>query len=76
MENAYAEYGEAVRLLGVVTRDDPTVADDFASSVGMTYPHAVDADGALLDALGIPGLPVTPRPRSCRAHHRETGRSD
>ena len=43
----------------MATRDDPTVAADFVSSIRVTYPHAVDVDGALLDSLGIPGLPVT-----------------
>ncbi|RBY97534.1 TlpA family protein disulfide reductase [Blastococcus sp. TF02-8] len=59
IENASKEYGDEIRFLGVVTRDDPAVAADFASAIGAAYPHAVDAEGTLLDSVGVPGLPVT-----------------
>lgn len=59
LQDAFEEHGAEVRFLGIVTRDEPSVAIDFASSIGVTYAHVVDADGALLDRLGVPGLPVT-----------------
>lgn len=59
LQDAFEEDGDQIRFLGIVTRDEPSVAIDFASTIGADYPHAVDTDGALLDALGVPGLPVT-----------------
>ena len=59
LQDAFEQHGEQIRFLGIVTRDKPSVARDFASTVGAKYPHAVDTAGALLDTLGVPGLPVT-----------------
>ena len=59
LQQAFEDYGREVRFLGVVTRDEPAVAADFAAAIGVGYPHAVDADGALLNSLSVPGLPVT-----------------
>ena len=59
LQEAFEDYGGDVRFLGVVTRDDPATAADFAAAIGVEYPHAVDANGALLNSLSVPGLPVT-----------------
>lgn len=59
LQQAFEAHGQTVRFLGVATRDDPAVAAEFVSATGVTYPHAVDRAGALLDELGLPGLPVT-----------------
>lgn len=56
---AFADNGDAIRFLGINTRDEPAAAREFAAEIGVPYPHAVDADGALLTRLGLPGLPVT-----------------
>ena len=59
LQQAFEQHGERFRFLGVATRDTPAIAADFVSGIGVAYPHAVDADGELLTALGVPGLPVT-----------------
>ena len=59
LQQSFEDDGGAVRFLGVVTRDTAAAAADFAAAIGVGYPHAVDADGALLNSLGVPGLPVT-----------------
>ena len=59
LQEAFDKQGEDIRFLGVVTRDDARPAIEFATDMGIQYPHAVDREGALLDSLGVPGLPVT-----------------
>ena len=59
LEEAFERQGEEIRFLGVVTRDDAETAIELAADLGIGYPHAVDPEGALLDSLGVPGLPVT-----------------
>lgn len=59
LQQAFAEHGQDIRFLGVVTRDEPAVAADVAAATGVTYPSVVDVDGTLLTQLGVPGLPVT-----------------
>ncbi|RZU30697.1 TlpA family protein disulfide reductase [Blastococcus saxobsidens] len=59
LQEAYARHREQVRFLGVDVQDDPDAARWFLAEHDIDYPHAVDADGALLRELGIRGLPVT-----------------
>ncbi len=59
LAQAFGERGEAIRFLGINTRDDTGSAADFLSTTGVTYAQAVDAKGELLADLGLPGLPIT-----------------
>jgi cytochrome c biogenesis protein CcmG/thiol:disulfide interchange protein DsbE len=59
LQDAYVRHGDRVRFLGVDVQDDAEAARWFLDEFGITYPHAVDSDGALLRALGMRGLPVT-----------------
>jgi thiol-disulfide isomerase/thioredoxin len=51
--------GDRVRVLGVVSKDGVPQATSFAADAGATFPTAFDADGALMDGLGIRALPYT-----------------
>ena len=59
LQAAHQQYGERVQFLGVDTKDTTDSAADFLGVVGVTYPQVSDADGELLNHLGLPGLPVT-----------------
>ncbi len=59
LQAAHERYGERVQFLGVDTKDTTDSAADFLGVVGVTYPQVADADGELLNHLGLPGLPVT-----------------
>ena len=51
--------GDRVRVLGVVSKDGVPQATSFAADAGATFPTAFDADGELMDGLGIRALPYT-----------------
>lgn len=51
--------GERVRVLGVVSKDGVPQATSFAADAGATFPSAFDAEGELMDGLGIRALPYT-----------------
>ena len=51
--------GDRVRVLGVVSKDGVPQATSFAADAGATFPSAYDADGELMDGLGIRALPYT-----------------
>ena len=51
--------GDRVRVLGVVSKDGVRQATSFAADAGVTFPSAFDADGELMDGLGIRALPYT-----------------
>lgn len=59
LQEAYARHGEQVRFLGVDVQDEAEAARWFLAEHNIDYPHAVDADGELLQELGVRGLPVT-----------------
>ncbi|WP_254781918.1 TlpA disulfide reductase family protein [Modestobacter sp. DSM 44400] len=59
LQDAYVQYGEQVRFLGVDTQDDPEAAGSFLADLDIGYPHVVDPSGQLLRELGVRGLPVT-----------------
>jgi thiol-disulfide isomerase/thioredoxin len=46
-------------VLGVATDDTDTAARAFAAEMGIDYPAGLDESGAIADAFGVPGLPVT-----------------
>jgi cytochrome c biogenesis protein CcmG/thiol:disulfide interchange protein DsbE len=51
--------GERIRVLGVVSKDGVPQATSFAADAGATFPSAFDADGEVMDGLGIRALPHT-----------------
>jgi thiol-disulfide isomerase/thioredoxin len=51
--------GDRVRVLGVVSKDGVPQATSFAADAGATFPTAFDAEGKLMDGLGIRALPYT-----------------
>jgi thiol-disulfide isomerase/thioredoxin len=51
--------GDRLRVVGVVSKDGVGPATSFAADAGATFPSAFDADGALMDALGLRALPYT-----------------
>ncbi len=54
------DIGDAVRFVGVNTKDDPDVAADLLESTGVRFEQLYDPDGELLRRLGtVQGLPVT-----------------
>ncbi|GGJ97127.1 hypothetical protein GCM10010123_28920 [Pilimelia anulata] len=55
----YADRHRGVRVVGVVTEDDPALAADLGREAGIRFPQLVDRAGALKRAVGAPGLPVT-----------------
>ena len=59
LQDAFAQYGEQVRFLGVDTQDSPEAAASFVADLQVGYPHVLDPEGELLAALGVRGLPVT-----------------
>jgi len=59
LQAAHVQYGGRVQFLGVDTKDTTDSAADFLDVVGVTYPQVSDADGELLNHLGLLGLPVT-----------------
>ena len=59
LQSSYEQYGSTVQFLGVDTQDATGPAAELLTEIGVTYPQVVDLDGALLDHLRVPGLPVT-----------------
>jgi thiol-disulfide isomerase/thioredoxin len=51
--------GDRVRVLGLVSKDGVGQATSFAADAGATFPSAFDADGQLMDDLGLRALPYT-----------------
>ena len=51
--------GDRVRVLGVVSKDGIGQSTSFAADAGATCPSAFDADGRLMDDLGLRALPYT-----------------
>lgn len=54
-----ARRSNEVGFLGVDTRDDVELAGALLEELGVTYPQVVDAEGTVLEATRVPGLPVT-----------------
>jgi thiol-disulfide isomerase/thioredoxin len=54
-----AAAGDRLRVLGLVSKDGVGPATSFAADAGATFPSAYDADGALMDDLGLRALPYT-----------------
>jgi cytochrome c biogenesis protein CcmG/thiol:disulfide interchange protein DsbE len=60
LEQAYQSYRDrGVVLLGVDVREDAATVQTFAAQTGMTFPLAVDADGAVSDQYQVRGIPTT-----------------
>lgn len=59
LQSNYLRYGAGVQFVGVNTMDDTPAAGEFLLEVGVTYPQVVDADGAVLNHVRVPGLPVS-----------------
>lgn len=59
LQEAFEDHGDTVRFLGVDTRDTAAAALSFLSDSGVGYPQVADVDAALLEDLGVPGLPIT-----------------
>ncbi|GGK11682.1 hypothetical protein GCM10010124_00400 [Pilimelia terevasa] len=55
----FADRTPGVRVLGVVTSDNPDWAGDLGRDLGVRFPQLVDRTGALQRALGAVGLPAT-----------------
>jgi thiol-disulfide isomerase/thioredoxin len=49
--------GSRLLVLGVVSEDDQRDALDLLAHVGAHYPSVIDATGAKVHRLGLPGLP-------------------
>jgi len=59
LQAAHERYGEQVQFLGVDSKDITEAAAALLDDLGVTYPQVIDAEGELLNHLGVPGLPVT-----------------
>lgn len=59
LQSNYLRYGADVQFVGVDTMDQGAAAAQFLLEVGVTYPQVVDTDGAVLNHVRVPGLPVT-----------------
>jgi thiol-disulfide isomerase/thioredoxin len=51
--------GNAVRVVGVISKDGLPQADSFAADSGVTFPSAFDGQGQLMADLGLNVLPYT-----------------
>ena len=51
--------GDAVRVVGVISKDGLPQADSFAADAGVTFPSAFDGQGELMAELGVNVLPYT-----------------
>lgn len=58
-ERVYQEHKGRVAFLGINLADDPTGAELVRQRTGITYPLAVDPDGAAFKAFGGFGMPTT-----------------
>ncbi|MCK4839060.1 MAG: TlpA family protein disulfide reductase [Desulfobulbaceae bacterium] len=47
------------KMLAILTQDNPAVADDFASKLGITMPILDDQDNQIGPAYGLTGVPET-----------------
>src|SRR5262245_18453615 len=54
-----ADFGDAIRFIGVNPIDDVETMRSFAAERGVDYELLLDHDGALGDALGVVQFPVT-----------------
>jgi len=59
LQAAHERYGEQVQFLGVDSKDSTEAGAALLDDLGVTYPQVIDAEGELLNHLGVPGLPVT-----------------
>jgi cytochrome c biogenesis protein CcmG, thiol:disulfide interchange protein DsbE len=51
--------GDAVQVVGVISRDGRPQSESFAEDAGMTYPNAFDGAGELMTELGLNALPIS-----------------
>lgn len=51
--------GDAVQVVGVISKDGRPQSESFAEDAGITYPNAFDGDGELMTELGLNVLPFT-----------------
>ena len=60
LADAYAEFGDAITIVGVLYQDDPADAEAFLARYGDAgYPHVIDASGELAIDFGVTGPPET-----------------
>jgi hypothetical protein len=59
LQAAHERYGEQVQFLGVDSKDITEAGAALLDDLDITYPQVIDAEGELLNHLGVPGLPVT-----------------
>lgn len=57
VEQLAAAAGDELRVIGVASQDGLPQATSFAADTGLTFPTAVDAEGAVAAGLGLTGLP-------------------
>lgn len=58
-QKVYASLGGKVAFLGVSQRDQPSASLDLMRQTGVTYPAAIDEQGAFFDSIGTGGMPTT-----------------
>ncbi len=58
-QKVYASLRGGVAFLGVSQRDQPGASLDLMRRTGVTYPAAIDEQGAFFDSIGTGGMPTT-----------------
>lgn len=58
-ERVQLALGDRIEMWGVSQNDAPSASVELARSTGITYPTAIDRDGAFFNALGVTGMPTT-----------------
>ena len=58
-ERFQAEHGTRASVIGIDLREDSDVVQPFLQAYGITYPIALDLDGAVGAAYRVTGLPTT-----------------
>lgn len=53
------KWGDSIVIIGVDLNEPGSVVADYASSMGMNYPIALDLDGSVTAAFKLTGLPET-----------------
>jgi cytochrome c biogenesis protein CcmG/thiol:disulfide interchange protein DsbE len=60
LEKVYRDYAErGVILVGVAVQDTESKARTYVEKYGLTFPTGLDGDGAVEEAYGVYGLPMT-----------------
>ena len=58
VERVAQSYGDRVQVLGVNAGEDQSTATRAASALGMTWPIAMDTDGAIRAAYAVSAIPM------------------